>query len=174
VGGHIAPVLKIIRKGKGIAIPKKYITISEEQPFKGTTGKLPYRYLTKIHGIPEEILRQMDAIDKIVYSVAMYRIKKKIFPESVDEITKAPEDLRKRLCFPGSEYDMPVEFLCSGRFDISKDNSTCFVHFNRKKIMFGEIKKYFIRPNFMIDENYLVYRISMMEQNAHGFYSTDA
>jgi hypothetical protein len=160
-GGHIAPEIKVVRKGKGIAIPNKYITISEKQPFKDTSDNSPYRYLKKIYEIPERIIKQIDSIDKIVYAIVMYKIRKKIFPENIDDITKATEDLKKRLCFPKSQYDISFEMLYSKKFNISKDRSTCFVYFDNKKTSFDEIRKYFVRPNFINDKNCLIYKINI-------------
>lgn len=34
-GGHISPVVQMVRQGKGMTIPKKYISISENQPLLG-------------------------------------------------------------------------------------------------------------------------------------------
>ena len=33
-GGHLAPEVKATRRGQGIAVPAKYVTVSETQPFR--------------------------------------------------------------------------------------------------------------------------------------------
>ena len=33
-GGHVAPVFKVVRHGPGIAVPSRYITVADTQPWR--------------------------------------------------------------------------------------------------------------------------------------------
>ena len=145
-GQYLAPVVKILRRGAGIAVPGKYIRVSDVQPFSNTPPNGPYRYLRKQFSLRDELIEQLDQIDKLVYAVARYKSLEKVYPRQFPDLVKACQTDKYRLCYPKYRYNLSPELLHSEKFQVDEARDECLIKFQKSKTAIDAFQSVFRRP----------------------------